>query len=67
MNQRDGLVDQHVQSLIINLVKIVREKNEVAINDQPVSPDRDSVSSLCDDIADECQRIKEIQASLGYN
>jgi hypothetical protein len=67
MNQRDGLVDQHVQSQIINLVKIVRGKDGVVINDRPVSPDRDSVSSLCDDIADECQRIKEIQASLGYN
>ena len=67
MNQRDGLVDQHVQSLIINLVKIVRGKDGVVINDRPVPPDRDSVSSLCDDIADECQRIKEIQASLGYN
>ena len=67
MNQRDGLVDKHVQSLIINLVKIVRGKDGVVINDLPVSPDRDSVSSLCDDIADECQRIKEIQASLGYN
>ena len=67
MNQRDGLVDQHVQSLIVNLVKIVRGKDGVVINDRPVSPNRDSVSSLCDDIADECQRIKEIQASLGYN
>ncbi len=45
MNQRDGLVDQHVQSLIINLVKIVRGKDGVVINDRPVSPDRDSVSS----------------------
>ena len=69
MNQRDRIVDQQVQSLIINLVKIVRGKGGVPVSERPAElhPESDDVASLCDDIADECQRIKEIQASLGYN
>lgn len=69
MNQRDRIVDQQVESLLINLVKIVQGKGGVPVSEQPAElhPECDNVASLCDDIADECQRIKEIQTSLGYN
>ena len=73
MNQQEGVVDQQVQSLLFNLVRIVRGKGELPphlpVHDAQLAPalEQDSLSSLCDDIADECQRIKEIQASLWYN
>jgi len=73
MNQQEGVVDQQVQSLLFNLVRIVRGKGElparIPAHDGQLSPapEQDNVSLLCNDIADECQRIKEIQTSLGYN
>jgi len=81
-SQPESAVEQQLQKLFVNLLRTFGKQGALssgltsedmlgeAVNDhlkgEPPEDADVQVTSLCDEIADECRRIRKIQSVMGY-